>query len=196
MKPFSQACENNKGPIIEVLRPFFADRKQILEVGSGTGQHAVFFAEHLPHLEWQCGDLTINHPGILQWLQEFPLPNIKPPINLDADLPVWEIGQFDAVFSANTLHIMSWQQVEKLFAHLQGVLSPKAKLAIYGPFNYNGNFTSDSNERFDRWLKEQKPTQGIRDFEKVNALAEKIGLTLFADNAMPANNRLLFWQRS
>jgi len=195
MKPFSQACENNKAPILSKLKEFFIDRKTVLEVGSGTGQHAVYFAEHLPHLRWQCGDVSVNHAGIQQWLDDAQLANVLAPVALDADASVWDVGQFDAVFSANTLHIMSLPQVERTFLHLEKVLLPKAKLAIYGPFNYAGQYTSDSNGRFDQWLKSQLPHQGIRDFEKINQLAEQIGLSLVADNEMPANNRLLFWQR-
>jgi len=195
MKPFSQACENNKQPILTQLKPFFADRKRVLEIGSGTGQHAVYFGEHLPHLQWQCGDLSVHHHGIQQWLDEAALPNVLAPVELDAGANDWDVGEYDAVFSANTLHIMSWSQVQATFEHIDQVLLPQGKLAIYGPFNYNGEFTSDSNARFDQWLKQQAPHQGIRDFEDVKQLAKAIGLSLAADNAMPANNRLIFWQR-
>ena len=194
MKPFSQACENNKAPILARLQDYFADRYRVLEIGSGTGQHAVYFAEAMPHLHWQCGDRQENHAGIQQWLQEAQLDNVSPPAELDADANRWDVGQYDAVFSANTLHIMSWGQVERTFQHLANVLLPTAKLAIYGPFNYDGKFTSDSNARFDQWLKTQIAHQGIRDFEAVNELAESIGLQLQNDFAMPANNRLLCWQ--
>jgi cyclopropane fatty-acyl-phospholipid synthase-like methyltransferase len=193
MKPFSQACENNKKPILAHLKNFFADRKEILEVGSGTGQHAVYFGEHLPHLRWQCGDLLANHGGIQAWLDEARLPNVLAPVVTDADLSSWEVGQFDGVFSANTFHIMSWVQVQKTFQHLDRVLSRQGKLVVYGPFNYNGQFTSESNARFDQWLKQNGGHQGVRDFEKVDLLAKEIGLTLVADHAMPANNRLLCW---
>lgn len=195
MKPFSQACENNKDPILSVLKPFFADRQTILEVGTGTGQHAVYFAKAMPQLQWQCGDLPENHSGIQHWLDEAQLSNVKTPVNTNAELDAWKLGQFDAVFSANTLHIMSWQNVQRLFKQLDKTLLPSAKLAIYGPFNYGGEFTSESNANFDQWLKQRASHQGIRDFEAVNELAGKIGLQLFADNEMPANNRMLFWQR-
>lgn len=194
MKPFSQACENNKDPILKVLTRVFADKKRVLEVGSGTGQHAVHFAEHLPHLIWQTSDLKENHAGISEWLQEANLPNTLPPIELDADKQPWELEKVDALFSANTLHIMSWEQDQKFFAGLPNVLQDGATVAIYGPFNYNGNFTSDSNRNFDQWLKDRGPHQGIRDFEKVNELALSVGLELQEDNKMPANNRLLVWR--
>lgn len=195
MKPFSQACENNKTPILAQLKTFFADRKCVLEIGSGTGQHAVYFGEHLPQLQWQCGDLSENHEGIQAWLNEAQLPNVLAPLVLDAEASEWQLEQFDAVYSANTLHIMSWPQVEMTFKHIGKVLAEGGKLAVYGPFNYQGKFTSESNARFDQWLKQEAPHRGIRDFEAVNKLAENIGLKLVADHAMPANNRLLFWQR-
>jgi len=195
MKPFSQACENNQAPILSQLKDFFADRKKVLEIGSGTGQHAVYFGGAMSALQWQCGDLIGNHPGIRAWLDEAQLPNVLVPIEIDADQPGWNVGQYDAVFSANTLHIMSWQQVERLFQHLGEVLLPSAKLAVYGPFNYQGRFTCDSNARFDQWLKQTAAHQGIRDFETVERLAQQIGLRLLADKEMPANNRLLLWQK-
>ncbi|MGQ9424754.1 DUF938 domain-containing protein [Gilvimarinus sp. F26214L] len=196
MKPFSQACENNKQPILDVLQRVFADRTQVLEIGSGTGQHAVYFAEKMPHLHWQTSDLPENHPGIVEWLNDAKLPNLSKPIVLDADQQPWRVEPVDAVFSANTLHIMSWTQVQRFFKALPSVTRPGAVIAIYGPMNYNGNFTSDSNRNFDAWLKQRGAHQGIRDFESVNALAEEAGLNLLEDNPMPANNRLLVWKKS
>lgn len=194
-KPFSQACQNNQQPILEVLLRVFADRKQLLEIGSGTGQHAVYCAPRLPHLVWQTADLKVNHPGINAWLDECPASNLRRPLSLNADNAPWPLAPVDAVFTANTCHIMAWESVVNLFVGLESLLEPKARLAIYGPFNYNGQFTSDSNVRFDQWLKQQAPHQGIRDFEAVNGLAEKAGLFLLEDNEMPANNRLLVWQK-
>jgi cyclopropane fatty-acyl-phospholipid synthase-like methyltransferase len=193
MKPFSQACENNKKPILEILQRVFADRRKVLEIGSGTGQHAVFFAANLPHLHWQTSDLPENHPGIREWLREAQLSNVAEPIVIDADQQPWPVDPVDAVFTANTFHIMSWPQVERCFQGIAQVLQPDSKLAVYGPFNYGGEFTNDSNRNFDKWLKQRGAHQGIRDFEAVNALAEGIGLRLLEDNAMPANNRLLAW---
>ncbi len=194
-KPFSQACENNQKPILEVLLRVFADRKQLLEIGSGTGQHAVYCAPRLPHLIWQTADLEANHPGINAWLDDCPAENLRRPIPLNANHPSWSVGNVDAVFTANTCHIMAWESVVNLFAGLDTILVPGAMVAIYGPFNYNGQFTSDSNAGFDLWLKQQVLHQGIRDFEAVNCLAEKIGLELVEDNPMPANNRLLVWKK-
>jgi SAM-dependent methyltransferase len=193
-KPFCEACERNKAPILEVLRPLYADRRRVLEIGSGTGQHAVFFAAALPHLRWQCSELAPNLPGLRPWLDEAALPNLPPPLALDAGdaLP---IDDCDAVFTANTLHIMAWPQVQQLFAGLGRWLPPGALFTVYGPFNYGGRFTSDSNARFDAALRSADPVRGIRDFEAIDALARAAGLELRADQAMPANNRCLTWQR-
>jgi cyclopropane fatty-acyl-phospholipid synthase-like methyltransferase len=149
-KPFSLACERNRDPILSVLRTLFADRQRVLEIGSGTGQHAVHFAAHLPQLQWQTSDLPDNHPGILAWLNEARLPNLLPPLSLDAATPNWPPFQWDAVFSANTCHIMSWQEVEGMFAGVGSGLPSGGKLAIYGPFNYGGRFTGPGNAQFDR----------------------------------------------
>jgi len=193
-KPFAPACERNREPILEVLRDWFADRKQILEVGSGTGQHAVHFATAIPWLTWQSSDRADNLAGIGAWLDDAALPNTPPAIELDVEGP-WPDGTFDAVFTANSLHIMGWPQVEAFFAGVAMVLEPGGLLVVYGPFNYGGDFTSDSNRAFEQWLKERDPTSGIRDFEAVDALARGIGLVLVEDNAMPANNRCLVWRR-
>src|SRR5215510_6217969 len=163
-KPHSPSCDRNQGPILEVLRDCFSDRRQVLEVGSGTGQHAVFFAAAMPWLTWQTADMAENLPGIHLWLGEARLPNLPPPIELQAAGP-WPKGPYDAVFSSNTLHIMSWPNVQKLFAALDGVMAQDAVLAVYGPFNYDGNFTSASNAEFDVWLKQRSAESGIRDFE-------------------------------
>ena len=193
-KPHSPSCDRNRDPILAVLREHFADRRRVLEIGSGTGQHAVFFAKALPHLEWQTSDVAENLDGIRQWLAEARLPNTPPPLRMDVN-GEWPHERYDAVFSANTLHIMSWREVERCFAQLDSVLTDDALLTIYGPFNYDGTFTSDSNAAFDQSLKQRAAHMGIRDMEAVNALAGKIGLKLIADVAMPANNRTLVWRR-
>jgi len=167
----------------------------VLEIGSGTGQHAVAFAAALPHLEWQTSDLRENLTGIRLWLDEAGLANLPPPLELDVD-GRWPDGRYDAAFSANTLHIMSWEEVQSLLQGLARTLEPDAALAIYGPFNYGGRFTSASNAQFDRHLKERSAHMGIRDFEAVDAHARAVGFTLVADCAMPANNRTLVWRRA
>lgn len=195
-KPFSESCVQNREPIIAVLRELFADRSRVLEIGSGTGQHAVYFGAELPHLRWQTADVPQHHAGIRLWLDEAGLPNVLPPLALDVNDTGWRSGRYDAVFSANTLHIMAWPEVEKFFAGVGEVLEAGGILAIYGPFNYNGAFTSESNARFDAWLKARDPASGVRDFEAVEARARAQGLLLQADIAMPANNRTLVWRKT
>ncbi|MBN8462434.1 MAG: DUF938 domain-containing protein [Dechloromonas sp.] len=194
-KPCAPACERNREPILDVLRDHFGDRRAVLEIGSGTGQHAIFFAARLPHLLWQTSDRAENLPGIQAWLDEAGLPNTPPPLDLDV-MRAWPARRYDAVFSANTLHILPWAAVERLFAGLPDVLASDARVAIYGPFNYGGRFTSASNAAFDLRLKEDAPHRGIRDFAEVNRLAGLAGLELVEDRAMPSNNRCLVWRRS
>jgi hypothetical protein len=199
-RPYSASCDRNRDPILAVLREHFADRRQVLEIGSGTGQHAVYFAKALPHLSWQTSDLPENHDGIRLWLEEVALPNVLPPLALDARGPWPPLSPprkrgYDAVFTANTLHIMSWPEVEALFAGLPAVLADDARLVIYGPFNYGGQFTSASNAQFTETLKGWGAHMAIRDFEAVDALARGIGLRLIEDRGMPANNRCLVWGR-
>ncbi len=193
-KPYAPACDRNRDPILGVLRRWFADRKRVLEIGSGTGQHACAFAAALPHLEWQTSDVAENLPGIHLWLEEAQLANLPPPVELDVS-GEWPKGSYDAAFSANTLHIMSWEEVRQFFPGLGRALGPDAMLAIYGPFNYGGRFTSDSNAEFDHSLKERDANMGIRDFEAVDALARSAGFELVEDAPMPANNRTLVWRR-
>ncbi|OJW99907.1 DUF938 domain-containing protein [Thiobacillus sp. 65-1402] len=195
-KPFAESCVQNRDPILAVLREIFADRRSVLEIGSGTGQHAVYFGAELPHLVWQTADVPQQHPGIRQWLDEAALPNVLPPIALDVSQTAWRNGRYDAVFSANTLHIMGWPEVERFFEGIGDVFEAGGVLAVYGPFNYNGAFTSESNARFDAWLKARDPASGVRDFEAVDALARAQGLVLQRDIAMPANNRTLVWRRT
>lgn len=195
-KPFSQACENNKKPILEVIREVFSEPVTVWEIGSGTGQHACYFARELPHLVWQPTDLADNHPSINAWRYGAQLPNLNPPLTLDVTDTIWPYEGMDALFTANTLHIMSWHNVVIFFERLQTYLNPLAKVCIYGPFNYDGNYTSESNARFNEWLLNRDPLSGIRDFEAVIELAENAGLKLLKDNPMPANNRLLVFQKS
>ena len=203
-KPHSPACERNREPILAVLREHFAERRQVLEVGSGTGQHAVHFAAAMPWLEWQCADRADYLSGIGQWLDEAALANLPAPVELDVDSPVWQARpstlfggrRFDAAFSANTLHIMGWPQVRALFAGLDRVLRANATVVVYGPFNDHGQYSSDSNRDFDAALRARDPQSGIRDLHAVDALAGAIGMRLVANLAMPANNRCVVWRRS
>lgn len=193
-KPFSAASERNRDPILAVLREWFADRRQVLEIGSGSGQHAVHFAAALPKATWQSSDRAENLPGIRAWLDEAALPNTPPPLELDVG-GAWPRGPYDAVFSANTLHIMSWTEVQMFFAALVAATTVGAKLAIYGPFNLGGRHTSDSNAAFDASLKARGAHMGLRDAAEVDALAAVAGFDLVDDVAMPANNRLRLWRR-
>ncbi|MFZ5635228.1 MAG: DUF938 domain-containing protein [Pseudomonadota bacterium] len=201
-KPFSPSCERNREPILDVLRERFVDRRRVLEIGSGTGQHAVHFAAAMPWLVWQSSDADDALSGIRQWLAEAGLPNTPDPFPLQvATMPSPGFSpplrtRYDAVFSANTLHIMGWPEVQALFAALPDALEDDATVAVYGPFNIDGAYTSDSNREFDGWLKARDPRSGIRDFEAVDALAAAAGLTLIEHVAMPANNRMLIWRRS
>lgn len=194
--PFSQACENNKVPILAVLQQAFANCSKVLEVGSGTGQHAVHFAAALPHLCWQASDQAMYLPDLTERLRRAALPNLPLPLQLDISADALPEHQFDALFSANTLHIMPWPVVELFFSRLAGLTTQQATLCIYGPFNYNGSFTSDSNRAFDQSLKSRDPAMGIRDIAAVVALADAAGFTLQHDHSMPANNRLLQFLRT
>lgn len=193
-KPFAPAAARNAEPILGVLREALADRRRLLEIGSGTGQHAVHCAAAMPWLEWQCSDLPAHLPGIRAWLDEAGLPNTQPPIALDVNGD-WPDGPFDAIFTANTLHILSWAEVERLFRGLGGLLAEAATLVIYGPFKREGVHTAESNAAFDAQLRAHDPERGIRDVAEVDALAERIGLRRAATHAMPANNFCLVWTR-
>ncbi len=194
-KPHAPATDRNRESILQALRERFAGARRVLEIGSGTGQHAVYFAAALPHLQWQTSDVAGHLPGIQQWLAEAGLPNTPPALELDLRGD-WPALEFDAVFSANTLHIMAWEQVQTLFREAGRRLPPAGLLTVYGPFNYGGQFTSESNARFDATLRSSNPDSGLRDFEAVDVLASRAGLALLEDRAMPANNRCITWQRS
>jgi cyclopropane fatty-acyl-phospholipid synthase-like methyltransferase len=197
----SEACERNKGPILDVLRLEFAASHRVLEIGSGTGQHAVHFATHLPHLTWQPSELQENLPQLIERLRVEGAANLAAPIALDVREEPWPGVAADAIFSANTLHIMSWADVQQFFRGAGAVLSGAlaagndAVLCVYGPFRYDGRHTSASNAEFDAYLKARDPRSGIRDFEALERLAQAQGLELAADHAMPANNRTLVWRR-
>jgi hypothetical protein len=195
-RPWSQACENNKGPILAVLREVFRNVDQVLEIGSGTGQHARFFAEQLPHLRWQPSDLPEHLEGIELWRSDYGDANLLAPVPLDVTSEEWGVVVPAGVFTANTLHIMPWPAVCDLFGALGRAAPPGSRLCIYGPFNYGGGYTSPGNARFDEWLSATHPGGGIRDFEAVSELAAAAGYELLFDYAMPANNRCLVWERS
>ena len=194
-KPFAPATERNRAPILAELRRLLRGDERVLEIGSGTGQHAVHFAAAMPGLQWQCSDVPTALPGICQWLDEAALPNTPPPQALDCNEAGWPKLTADVVFSANAIHIMGWPQVQQLLRHLDAIIPPQGLLILYGPFNIGGAYTSASNAEFDQWLKARDPLSGIRDLEAVDALASAIGLNLKEPVAMPANNFLMVWQR-
>lgn len=195
-KPFSQACENNKAPILEVLHRLLRDTQCLMEIGSGTGQHAVYFAEKLPHLLWRPSDVSGNLPAIELWCGEYTGTNLAQPLPFNIANDEWPVGiAADAVFSANTAHIMDWSTVLLMFQKVGAALNPDGLFLLYGPFKYSGEYTSASNASFDQWLKSIQSHQGIRDFEKVDEVARSVGLQLLEDNAMPANNQILVWRK-
>ena len=195
-KPHCTACDKNRDPILSVIRPLLSDCSAVLEIGSGTGQHAVYFAERLPHLVWYTSDRQENHAAIAAWLDDAATANVRRPLQLDVTQEHWPVVEkVQVVFSANTAHIMSWSEVQEFFAGVGRLLPAGGKFMLYGPFNYNREYTSQSNAEFDAWLKQRDPGSGIRDFEELNRLALDSGLLLVTDYSMPANNRLLYWQK-
>jgi len=195
MPPFSQAAENNKEPIARVLADAFADARHVLEIGSGTGQHAVHFGRALPHLIWQPSDLAENLDGIRARLEREGPANVRPPVPLDVGLLPWPVAAVDGIFSANAVHIMGWPRVEDLFFGVGDVLEPGGTLCLYGPFKYKGAFTTPSNAEFDAWLKRQDPQSGIRDFEAVDELAAPRACALPPTTPCRPTNQLLVWRR-
>lgn len=194
-KPYSEACEQNKEPLLAVLRDVFTHPGLILEIGAGTGQHAVHFTRHLPHLTWQPTDLAENLPSIRLWSAEAELPNLRPPLELDVCRQPWPTPPAVGVFSANTAHIMAWPTVERLFHGIGQALEIGGAFCLYGPFNYGGHYTSAGNAEFDLWLRSWSPESGIRDFDDLDRLATHNGLRLLRDYPMPVNNRTLVWVR-
>ncbi|WP_154222336.1 DUF938 domain-containing protein [Marinicella rhabdoformis] len=199
-KPFAPSCERNQQVIFDVLNSIIrTDDKHILELGSGTGQHAVFMAPQLPNVTWHTSELLENHQGIKQWLAESDAQNIKPPLHYQAGSTAFPgvDADFvpDVVMTVNTLHIMSWACVQTLIKDLGQHLKAGARVLIYGPFNYDGEFTSDSNADFDIWLKNKDALSGIRDFEAVCELMQAEQIKLLKDVTMPANNRCLVFNK-
>ena len=200
MKPFAESCEQNKDVILDVIQPLMTNSKDVLEIGSGTGQHAIHFAQAMSHIQWYPSDRSECLPGIRMWIDEFrakgvALENIRTPIELDVTQENWPELEVDVIFMANTLHIMHWDEVEGMFQKLSSVLKPGGMVLAYGPFNYQGQYTSASNQQFDGWLKSRDPDSGIRDFDELNLLASHNGLSIMADFEMPANNRILCWHK-
>lgn len=194
-KPFSQACENNKQPILNVISSYFKAGDQVMEIGSGTGQHALYFCQQLPDVKWIPCEIPENMETLAIGLSGEKLANLMPTQELDVRQTVWPARKLDGLYSANCLHIMPAAFNVDFFRGAGEVLLPGATLCVYGPFKYQGEFTSDSNAGFDDWLKNRDPLSGIRDFESINKLAENNAFKLIEDRAMPANNQCLIWRK-
>ncbi|NND80951.1 MAG: DUF938 domain-containing protein [Gammaproteobacteria bacterium] len=196
--PFSAACERNKDPILDVLQPHFEGLTRVLEIGSGTAQHAVYFARACPHLRWQTSDQAEHIQGIEAQLSNAAVSNVLPPLTLNVSQADWvgDTTPYDAVYTANTLHIMDQQHVEAFFAGLPKVTAENGFLFVYGPFKYGGEFTTPSNAAFDQTLRARGVGSALRDFDWVDGLAREQGFALLADHAMPANNQCVIWQRT
>jgi len=195
-KPNAPSALRNQNAILEVISDEFQDCKAVLEIGSGTGQHAIFFASQMSWLNWQTSDLVANHHGINAWLEDADLDNVKAPLALDVEEPLQTDDKFDAVFSANTAHIMSIVAVESMFSTAGRCLIGGGRFCLYGPFSQNGKFTSDSNREFDANLRSQDPAMGIRDLEILDGFAETSGLHRTSLYAMPANNMISIWSKN
>ena len=195
-KPYSESCDQNKQPILEVILPIFSALNSVLEIGSGTGQHAIYFAEKMPHLTWYTSDRRSYLDGINMWLEDTNLPNVMPALELDVTDDHWPVADVDAVFTANSVHIMGRREVACLIKGAAKLLTEQGDLVIYGPFNYGGSYTSESNARFDQWLKSRDTGSGIKDIEEILSLAHDNGMHLIADMAMPANNRILHFTKT
>ena len=192
--PFSSACERNKLPILTVLKEVLPARGKILEIGSCTGQHLVFFAPHFPGLHWQPSDREENLDGLTARLELEASENVRRPLTLDV-LKTWPTQKFDAVYSANTAHIMSWDAVCAMFAGLEKLLIPGGPMCLYGPFNLHGRFSAESNRQFDRDLRERSPEMGLRDVDALESLALSHQMKLVKKYPLPANNELLVFIR-
>jgi len=195
MKPYSEASDRNKDPILSVIRPYLEQTRNVLEIGSGTGQHAVYLAGAMPHLTWHTSDLTDNHVGIQAWIGDSGLANLRVPLVLDVCNDAWPTVEFEAVFSANTAHIMSWQEVCCMFDGVGRILESSGAFLLYGPFSEHGVHNSESNRLFDTSLRRRDPRMGIRDIDALKNLGTANGLDFQREHEMPANNRILAWMK-
>lgn len=193
-RPFFPATERNKDPIFKVLQGVLAGDAEVLEIGSGSGQHAQHFCRNLAGISWQPSEIEAAVATLALGLNPAP-PNILPPVVIDVEEPRWPAGLYDAIYSANTLHIMSWQHVVAFFCGIARHLKPGGKTVLYGPFKYYGQHTAESNAAFDLELRHKAPQMGIRDLAELLPLARMTGLALVDDVEMPVNNRVLIFAR-
>ena len=195
MEGFSQAADNNKTPILNTLSEWLSNDELVLEIGSGSGQHAIHIAKALQKIRWQ----PTEHPSALQSLinniSSFGSPNILAPESLDLAAVEWPTESVDCVYSANVIHIIDETLGRRLIETAAKSLRAGGLFALYGPFKYQGDFTTTSNAEFDDWLKDRNTSSGIRDFEWLIRLAQDSGLTFMEDRSMPANNQFLAFRR-
>lgn len=194
--PCSSAAERNSQPIFEQISQLFPATGKVLEIGSGTGQHAVYFCQRLPGLQWQPTDRADNLPGLKQQFTAAANPQILKPLALDVLHDEWPAGLFDAAYSANTSHIMPWEAVQATFAGVARALRPAALFCLYGPFNVNGEYTAESNAEFDKMLRAGGGGMGLRDVADIENLASGQQLILERKIAMPANNFILVFRKT
>ena len=198
MKEFAPACDRNSQVILEVLKPILARSRSVLEIGSGTGQHAVCFAQGLPHLNWQPSNKE-SLDSINAWSEESRLKNLSSAVSLDLlaldEDQISGLPEVDAIVCINIIHIMAWQGTEKLFELAARILPSCGVIYVYGPYRYSGHPLELSNENFDLWLKDRDPVSGIREFDQIDKLAKNAGFKLESDIAMPANNRSICWKK-
>lgn len=196
MKRHYPATSRNRGPILEVLRRWLPPEGVVLEIASGSGEHACWFTSHLPDLIWQPSDGDADCLSSIEaWRQDQGLSTrIRPPLHLDVAAP-WPFLSADAVFCANMVHISPWATSQGLMAGAGHVLPPHAVLVLYGPFKVNGTHTAPSNAAFDADLRARNPQWGVRDLEAVDALAREAGLDHQETIAMPANNLSVVWRK-
>ena len=194
--PIAESCLRNRRPILDVLGRYVPQDGFVLEVGSGTGQHGAYMTEHLPGIHWRPTEVRSHLAAVRLWQQHTNNPRFLAPLELDVTQDIWPAREVDVVFSANVVHFVSWREVECLFRGTQRILKPGGLLILYGPYNYDGQFTSEGNVALDRWLRQRNPDSGIKDFEQVMLSARKYDLFLQADEEMPANNRTLVFKKA
>jgi len=185
----------NRAVILDVLQDQLPTDAEVLEIGSGTGEHAVHFAKVLTGVTWHTSDLVEHHSTINRWITERPADNVMAPVELDVrDSSHWQRA-VDVVYTANTAHIMGADAVIDMLALAGRILVPAGLLIVYGPFRVGNKFTTASNERFDSGLRASNPEMGIRDLEWMDGLAEGNGLDRTVWMAMPSNNFIVVWAK-
>ena len=193
--PFNPAAERNKVPILVAIAPYLTHASTVLELGAGSGQHALYFASQLPHLRWQATEQPGNLTGLMLNLTSAVLPNLAVPVGLDVLVQPWPWRALDAIFAANVVQCMAREAVEAMFRGVAASLAGDGVFLLYGPFNRDGRFTSDGNQQLDAWARSLDVRFGLRDRAALETLAGQHRLRLCDDQAMPANNQLLCWRR-